>query len=45
MEELLQRIRFVTEEDREQLPVFSYSKFDVFKKCPMQAIMSYFKQC
>lgn len=41
MEELLQRIRFVTEEDREQLPVFSYSKFDVFKKCPMQYYIKY----
>lgn len=35
MQELLKRIRPVTEEDR-KLPVFSYSKIEVFKNCPLQ---------
>lgn len=33
---LLEKIRQVTEEDRETLPVFSYSKMDTFKTCPFQ---------
>lgn len=35
MQELLKRIRPVTEEDI-KLPVFSYSKIEVFKNCPLQ---------
>lgn len=35
MQELLKRIRPVTEEDRKP-PVFSYSKIEVFKNCPLQ---------
>lgn len=35
MQELLNRIRPVAETDKE-LPVFSYSKIEVFKNCPLQ---------
>ena len=35
MEELKNRIRQVTDKDR-VLPVFSYSKLEVFKNCPLQ---------
>lgn len=35
MEELLKKVRPVTDEDR-NLPVFSYSKLEVFKNCPLQ---------
>ena len=41
MQELLKRIRPVTEEDKGVLPVFSYSKIEVFKKCPMQYKIKY----
>ena len=40
MQELLQRIRSVTEEDKD-LPVFSYSKLDTFRNCPMQYRLKY----
>lgn len=40
MQELLNRIRPVTEEDK-HLPVFSYSKMEVFKNCPLQYRFKY----
>ena len=40
MQELLDKIRPVTEADR-NLPVFSYSKMEVFKNCPMQYKFKY----
>ncbi len=41
-EELLKNlVRPVTEEDREKLPVFSYSKMDVYKNCPYQYDLKY----
>lgn len=43
MQELLNRIRPVTEEDRE-LPVFSYSKMEVFKNCPLQYRYKYIEK-
>ena len=44
MEELLKRIRPVTEEDRKNLPVFSYSKLEVFKNCPLQYRYKYIEK-
>lgn len=44
MEELLERIRPVTEEDRKNLPVFSYSKLEVFKNCPLQYRYKYIEK-
>lgn len=43
MEELLKRIRPVTEEDK-KLPVFSYSKLEVFKNCPLQYRYKYIEK-
>lgn len=34
-------VRPVTEEDREKLPVFSYSKMEVYKNCPYQYNLKY----
>lgn len=44
MEELLKRIRPVTEEDKKNLPVFSYSKLEVFKNCPLQYRYKYIEK-
>lgn len=44
MKELLKRIRPVTEEDRTKLPVFSYSKLEVFKNCPLQYRYKYIEK-
>lgn len=41
MQELLDKLRGVTEEDRNTLPTYSYTKLDVFKKCPMQYKIKY----
>ena len=43
MQELLNRVRPVTEKDRE-LPVFSYSKLEVFKNCPLQYEYKYIEK-
>ena len=43
MQELLNRIRTVTETDKE-LPVFSYSKLEVFKNCPLQYRYKYIEK-
>ena len=43
MQELLNRIRPVMEKDRE-LPVFSYSKLEVFKNCPLQYEYKYIEK-
>lgn len=43
MQELLNRIRSVTETDKE-LPVFSYSKLEVFKNCPLQYRYKYIEK-
>jgi len=43
LQELLNRIRPVTEKDRE-LPVFSYSKLEVFKNCPLQYEYKYIEK-
>ena len=43
MQELLDRIRPVTETDKE-LPVFSYSKLEVFKNCPLQYRYKYIEK-
>lgn len=43
MQELLNRIRPVTKKDRE-LPVFSYSKLEVFKNCPLQYEYKYIEK-
>lgn len=43
MQELLNRIRPVMEKDRE-LPVFSYSKLEVFKNCPLQYRYKYIEK-
>lgn len=43
MQELLNRIRPVTEKDRE-LPVFSYSKLEVFRNCPLQYRYKYIEK-
>lgn len=43
MQELIGKIRFVTENDRE-LPVFSYSKIEVFKNCPLQYRFKYIEK-
>lgn len=41
-EEILkQYVRPVTEEDRKRLPVFSYSKMEVYKNCPYQYNLKY----
>ena len=40
MQELLNRIRPVTDDDK-NLPVFSYSKMEVFKNCPFQYKLKY----
>lgn len=40
MEELKKRIRKVTDQDK-NLPVFSYSKMEVFKNCPFQYKLKY----
>lgn len=40
MEELKKRIRKFTEQDK-KLPVFSYSKMEVFKNCPFQYKLKY----
>lgn len=43
MQELLNRIRPTTENDKE-LPVFSYSKIEVFKNCPLQYRYKYIEK-
>lgn len=43
MQELLDRIRSVTDEDKE-LPMFSYSKLEVFKNCPLQYRYKYIEK-
>ena len=43
MQELLNRIRPVTENDKE-LSVFSYSKIEVFKNCPLQYRYKYIEK-
>ena len=43
MEELLKRIRPVTKDDT-KLPVFSYSKLEVFKNCPLQYRYKYIEK-
>lgn len=43
MQELLNRIRPATENDKE-LPVFSYSKIEVFKNCPLQYRYKYIEK-
>lgn len=43
MQELLNRIRTVTENDKE-LSVFSYSKIEVFKNCPLQYRYKYIEK-
>lgn len=43
MQELLNRIRPVTEKDK-GLPVFSYSKLEVFKNCPLQYRYKYIEE-
>lgn len=43
MQELLNRIRPVTEDDK-KLPVFSYSKMEVFKNCPLQYKYKYIEK-
>lgn len=41
-EEILKKyVRPVTEEDRKKLPVFSYSKMEVYKNCPYQYDLKY----
>lgn len=41
MQELLNKIRPVTEEDREKLPKVSYSALEVLKNCPLQFKFKY----
>ena len=36
MQELFEKVRSVTENDRNRLPVFSYSRIDVYKNCPLR---------
>ena len=43
MQELLNRIRPITEDDK-NLPVFSYSKMEVFKNCPLQYRYKYIEK-
>ena len=43
MQELLNRIRPVTDDDK-NLPVFSYSKMEVFKNCPLQYKYKYIEK-
>lgn len=43
MEELLKRIRPVQEKDKD-LPVFSYSKLEVYKNCPYQYNLKYIQK-
>ena len=43
MQELLNKIRPVTEDDK-NLPVFSYSKMEVFKNCPLQYRYKYIEK-
>lgn len=43
MQELLNRIRPATEDDK-NLPVFSYSKMEVFKNCPLQYRYKYIEK-
>ena len=43
MQELLNRIRLVTDADK-NLPVFSYSKMEVFKNCPLQYRYKYIEK-
>ena len=43
MQELLNRIRPVTDDDKD-LPVFSYSKMEVFKNCPLQYRYKYIEK-
>lgn len=43
MQELLNRIRPVTDDDK-NLPVFSYSKMEVFKNCPLQYRYKYIEK-
>lgn len=38
---LIKYVRPVTEEDRKKLPVFSYSKMEVYKNCPYQYNLKY----
>ena len=38
---LLEHIRPVTEEDKEKLPMFSYSRIDQYKNCPMAYKLKY----
>ena len=41
IKELKAKIRQVTDEDKKILPVFSYSKMEVFKNCPYQYNLKY----
>ncbi len=41
MEELINKIRSATFEEDKKLPVFSYSKIEVYKNCPMQYKLKY----
>ena len=41
MSDLLTKIRPVKEEDKEILPIFSYSRLDTFKQCPMRYKLKY----
>lgn len=43
MQELLNRIKPVTDDDK-NLPVFSYSKMEVFKNCPLQYKYKYIEK-
>lgn len=36
MQELVERVRSVTETDRKHLPTFSYSRLDVYRNCPLK---------
>lgn len=41
---LLEHIRPVTDEDREKLPMFSYSRLEQYKNCPMSYKLKYVDQ-
>lgn len=41
VELLKEKIRHVTSEDRDKLPVYSYSRMEVFKNCPYQYNIKY----
>lgn len=36
MQELFEKVRSATENDRKHLPIFSYSRIDVYKNCPLR---------